>query len=337
MRTAILLVGFSTVALAAAPQAPPGGQIQVQVNVVNVPVTVTDAEERFVMDLDKADFRVWEDGKPVEVRYFTRDPKQPLVVGFILDASNTARLYVKTYQEAITDLAWTLLPSGEGNRGFLAAYHTQVDFLVKPTSDTEQIVEKIRKLKPGGGAALLDAVHQACTKYFTVKGAPNEPKRVLVVVGDGHDNASTVSLDQALEAAQRAQVVIYAVSTVAYGFTNEGEANLVRLAEETGGRIERPLQKVHTKVSGYLSTPSDEGNYAYKVGTGQYAAELSGKIYKAITDISGDVTHQYVLGYTSPTPFTDRKFRSIKVELKDPGLKIRARKGYYPVPAERAP
>ena len=111
MRTAILLVGLSAVALAATPQAPPGGQIQVQVNVVNVPVAVTDAEERFVMDLDKADFRVWEDGKPVEVRYFTRDPKQPLVVGFILDASNTARLYVKTYQEAITDLAWTLLPS----------------------------------------------------------------------------------------------------------------------------------------------------------------------------------------------------------------------------------
>ncbi len=299
---------------------------------VNVPVTVTDSENRFITDLEKKDFSVWEDGQPVEVRYFTRDPKQPVVVGFILDASNAARLYFKTYQEAITDLAWALMPGDSANKGFLASYHTQADFLVKPTSDAELIVEKIRKLKPGGGSAMLDAVYTACTRYFTVKGQPNEPKRVLVVIGDGHDNASKVSLEQALEAAQRSQVVIYAVSTVAYGFTNEGESNLVRLAEETGGRVERPLQKIHTNVSGYLSTPSDEGNYAYKVGTGQYAAELSGKIYKAITDVTGDITHQYVLGYNPPTPFTDNKFRSIKVEisLKDANVKMRARKGYYP-------
>jgi VWFA-related protein len=313
----------------------PDSQIQVQVNVVNVPVTVTDAEGKFVWDLERTDFRVWEDGKPVEVRYFTRDPKQPVHVGFILDASNSARLYFKTYQEAIQDLAWALIPPGEQSKGFLVAYHTEPDYLVKPTNDTELIVEKIRKLKPGGGAALFDAVYYVCTKYFTVRNQPREPKRVLVIVGDGHDNASKVSIEQTLEAAQRAQVVIYAVSNVAYGFTNEGEANLVRLCEETGGRVERPLQKIHTKVSGYLSTPSDEGNYAYKVGTGQYASELAGKLYKAITDVSGDVTHQYVLGYTPPTPFTDAKFRSIKVEVavKNADLKIRARRGYYPYPA----
>ncbi len=314
---------------------PPDSQIQVQVNVVNVPVTVTDANGKFVWDLEKEEFRVWEDGKPVEVRYFARDPKQPVHVGFVLDASNTARLYFKTYQEAIQDLAWTLIPPGEQSTGFLVAYHTEPDVLVKPTNDTETIVEMIRTLKPGGGAALFDAVYEACSKYFTVKNELRKPKRVVIIVGDGHDNASKASIEQVLEAAQRAQVVIYAVSTVAYGFTNEGEANLVRLCEETGGRIERPLQKIHEKVSGYLSTPSDEGNYAYKVGTGQYASELGGKLYKAITDVSGDVTHQYLLGYVSPTPFTDTKFRSIRVELavaKNLDLRIRARKGYYPLP-----
>ena len=61
--------------------------------------------------------------------------------------------------------------------------------------------------------------------------------------------------------------------------------------------------------------PSDDGNYAYAVGTGQYAAELSGKLYKAITGLTGDITHQYMLGYTPPTPFTERKFRSIKVAV----------------------
>jgi len=317
------------------PSSPPAsqaGQIRVEVNVVNVPVTVTDAAGRFIMDLEQKDFQVWEDGAAVEVRYFARDPKQAVVVGFILDSSNAARLYFKTYQEAITDLAWALMPGDNQNRGFLVAYHTQADYLVKPTTDGELIVEKIRKLKPGGGSAMLDAVYGACTKFFSVRGQPREPKRVLILVGDGHDNNSKVSLEQAIEAAQRAQVVIYAVSTVAYGFNEPEEQNLVRLAEETGGRVERPLQKIHTKVSGYLSTPSDEGNYAYKVGTGQYAAELAGKIYKAITDVTGDIIHQYVLGYASPTPFTDAKFRSIKVEvsLKNADVKLRARKGYFP-------
>jgi VWFA-related protein len=329
----------AAVAWAQSQQQPPSdSQIQVQVNVVNVPVTVTDVDGKFVWDLERTDFRIWEDDKPVEVRYFTRDPKQPIIIGFVVDASNYARLYFKTYKEAVEDLAWTLVPPGEQSKGFLVAYHTQPDILVKPTGDTEAIVDKIRKLKPGGGAALLDAIYESCTKYFTVRGLPREPKRVLVVVGDGHDNASKVSLEQALEAAQRSQVVIYGVSTVAYGFTGSGESTLYRLAEETGGRVEKPLDKIHTKVSGYLSNPSDEGNYAYKVGTGQYASELAGKLYKAITDISGDVTHQYVLGYTPPTPFTDTKFRTIKVELavkNADALKLRARKGYYPPLVER--
>ncbi len=329
--TALRAQAQNEAAPAATPQRP-ASAIEVQVNVVNVPVTVSDAAGRFITDLKKEDFRVWEDGQPVEVRYFTADPKQPIVVGFILDASNAARLYFKTYQEALSDLAWQLLPGDNPNRGFLLSYHTEVDFLTTLTNDGETIVEKMRKLKPGGGSAMLDAVYQACSKYMRVNYRPMEPKRVLVLVGDGHDNASKISLEQALEAAQRSQVVIYAVSTVAYGFTNDEEQNLVRLAEDTGGRVERPLLKIHDKAPGYLGIPSDDGNYVYKVGTGQYASELASKLYKAILDITGDITHQYVLGYTPPKPYTDVKFREIKVEanLKNVEFKLRARKGYFP-------
>lgn len=315
---------------AAPKDTPQQGNIQVQVNVVNVPVTVTDAQDRFITDLTKDDFKVWEDGKPVELRYFSADPKAAVMVGFILDLSNTARLYFKSYQDAISDLAYVLLPGDNQNQGFLAVYATEPDFLVKPTHDGQDIADKMRKLKPGGGSAMLDCIYKAC-QYFPSALRP-EPKRVLIVVGDGHDNNSKASLDQVLEVAQRAQIVVYAVSTVGYGFNNPAEENLVRLAEETGGRIERPFQKIHDKVSGYLSTPSDEGNYAYKVGTGQYAAELAGKLYKAIVDLTGDITHQYILGYNPPSPFSDRRFRSIKVavNLKNADIKLHARKGYFP-------
>src|SRR5207253_8114545 len=71
-------------------------------------------------------------------------------------------------------------------------------------------------------------------------------------------------------------------------FTSEGDKNLVRLAEETGGRVEYPLQDVYKDVAGYLSTPSDEGNYALKVGTGGYASAISSAIFKSIANVAGD-------------------------------------------------
>ena len=135
------------------------------------------------------------------------------------------------------------------------------------------MVQKLQKLKPSGGSALYDAIYMACTSRKLIQGEPIEPRRILVIVGDGHDNASKKTLDEALEIAQRNLVTIYGVSTVAFGFANDDAKNLVRLAEETGGRVEYPLEGVYKDVAGYLSTPSDEGNYALKVGTGQYAAE----------------------------------------------------------------
>jgi hypothetical protein len=153
---------------------------------------------------------------------------------------------------------------------------------------------------------------------------------VLVIIGDGHDNASRKNLLEVLEIAQRNLVTIYGVSTVAYGFTSEGSENLDRLTLETGGRVEYPLQNLYKDVSGYLSTPSDEGNYAYKVGTGGYAAEVASGMFKAIAAVAGEVTTQYILRYTPSDTDVPRRFRNIHVEVKLPNVKVRARKGYYP-------
>jgi hypothetical protein len=158
---------------------------------------------------------------------------------------------------------------------------------------------------------------------------------VVVVIGDGHDTASKKTLEQALEVAQRQLVTIYGVSTTAFGFDNDDDKNLVRLATETGGRVEYPLQNVYADVSGYLSVPSDEGNYALKVGTGGYASALANGMFRSIANIAGEVTTQYILRYipnVDPQSKTAKNpFRNIEVRVNLPGVKVRARKGYYPL------
>lgn len=312
--------------------------IRVEVNVVNLPITVTDSEGRFIVDLNKADFNVWEDGQLVEIRYFTRsveeEKKPPLFAGFIIDLSNTARLYYKTYQDSIGDLAWMLVPEGGRNKGFLLGYHTEVDELVGFTNDPVTLTEKMENLKHGGGSAMFDAIYQACAEKLVsvpYQGA-SEPRKVVVVIGDGHDNASKRSIDEVIYAAQMHQVTIYAVSTVGWGYHLEEEANLFKLARETGGRVVRPMQKVHKDVAGYLSKPQDAGNYQYEVGTGGYAAAQLAALYEAILDVAGNVQSQYILGYVSNRPFTDQEFRRIDVELGLAGANVDVyhRRGYFP-------
>ncbi len=313
------------------------GTIRVEVNVVNLPITVTDREGRFIVDLNKSDFTVWEDGQQVEIRYFTRsveeEKKPPLHAGFIIDLSNTARLYYKTYQTSIGDLAWMLVPEGGRNKGFLFGYHTEVDELVDFTDDPVTLTEKMESLKHGGGSAMFDAVYKACTEKLVsepYQGA-SEPRKILVVIGDGHDNASKRSIDEVIHAAQLHQVTIYAVSTVGWGYHNEEESNLFRLARETGGRVVRPMQKVHKDVAGYLSKPQDAGNYQYEVGTGGYAAAQLQALYEAIIDVAGNVQSQYILGYIPTRPFGDRQFRLIEVEVALAGadVEIYHRRGYF--------
>jgi VWFA-related protein len=331
----LALLAVSAAVFAQAPSKPAASPeqqpIRVQVNEVIVPVTVTDDKGRFVSNLSKSDFKIYDGGKEQQIRFFTREHNQPVVVGFLIDMSNTNRLHWKTYQEAATELVLNLLPNDPKYSGYLIAYGSEAELLANTTTDSEKIVEKIRKMKPGGGAALYDALYMACTSRNLVKGEPIEPRRVIVVIGDGHDSASKKSLDEVLEIAQRNLVTIYGVSTVAYGFTSEGEKNLTRLADETGGRVEYPLQGVYKDVAGYLETPSDEGNYALKVGTGGYASAIATGMFRSIAAVAGEITTQYILRYVPNEKVDSTKlFRNLTVRVELPNMKVRARKGYYP-------
>lgn len=324
-----MLLGLSLFA-----QTPANPNIKVDVNEVIVPVTVTDDKGRFVRDLDQKDFTILDEGKEQTIKYFTRERNQPVVIGFLIDLSSASAIHWKSYQDGTIELIYNLLPGDKKFSGYLLSYSTQAEIVVNTTNDSEKLTEKVRKMRPSGGSALYDAVWMACTRHDLVKGEPIEPRRILVIIGDGHDNASTHTLDQALEIAQRNLVTIYGVSTSAFGEVQPEEENLVKLAEQTGGRVVSPLQKVYSDVAGYLSTPKDAGNYVFDAETGGYASELSKGLYTAIASIAGEVTTQYILRYV---PVTDgaptdakRVARRIKVNVDLPDVKVRARREYYP-------
>jgi Ca-activated chloride channel family protein len=329
----------SDAAASPAAGAPPSGSIpqpiKVQVNEVIVPVTVTDEKGKFVSNLDQKDFQILDQGQPQTIQYFTRERNQPVVVGFLIDLSNSSRTQWKNFEQASEDMVLQMLPDNPKFSGYLIGYSNESELMVNTTTSPEKILEKLRKVKPGGGAAFYDAIYQACTSRDLVQGEPVEPRRIIIVVGDGNDNSSKKTLEEVIELAQRNLVTVYGISTVSYGFTSPGDDNLVRLAEETGGRVEYPLQDVYKDVSGYQSVPSDEGNFALKVGTGGYASAISNSIFRAIANVSGDITTQYILRYTpnvtdASSKDAKRVFRTINVKVALGNVKVRARKGYYP-------
>lgn len=298
---------------------------------VIVPVTVTDEKDRFVSNLAVTDFKIYDEGKEQQIVYFSRERSQPVVVGFLLDLSNATRLHWAKFQEAAMELVFNLMPGDKRFSGYLIGYANEAELAINTTQDSESIAERIRKMKPGGGAALFDAIYMACTRRSLIEGEPIQPRRILIIIGDGHDTASSKSLAEVLELAQRNLVTIYGMSTVAFGQHAEGEDNLKRLCEETGGRVEYPLQQLYTDVSGYLSTPSDEGNYAYKVGTGQYASAIAKGIFESVAALAGEVTTQYILRFKPDVSDPTRTLRNIRVAVNlPPSVKIRHRQYYYP-------
>jgi Ca-activated chloride channel homolog len=310
--------------------------IVVRVNEVIVPVTVTDEKGRFVSDLDQKDFTIFDQGKEQKIEFFTRERNQPVVVGFLLDLSNNSRTQWKNWEQAAEEMVVEMLPDKPEAKsrfsGYLIGYGNQAELMVDTSSAPQPIVDKIRKLKPGGASALYDAIYEACTNRKLIQGEPVEPRRVIIIVGDGNDNTSKHTLEEVLELAQRNLVTIYGISTMSSGFAREGDENLVRLATETGGKVEYPLQNPYKDVAGFLSQPRDEGNYAIQPGTGGYAAAIATSIFGSVTNVVGEVTTQYILRYVpdSAAQESNQAFRQLTVRVALPFVKVRARSGYYP-------
>src|SRR5882762_7129609 len=212
------------------------------VNEVNVVFTVTDKHGRYVKDLKKEDFKVVDDAKPAEeIKDFRNQTDLPLQVGLLVDASNSVRDRFKFEQEsAIEFLNQTIRPRYDD--AFVVGFDVTPEVTQDFTDNTESLSRGVRALRPGGGTAMFDALYFACRDKLLKAPRTGPLRRAIVLLSDGDDNQSHVTREEAIEMAQRAEVIVYTISTNVTGTKGKGDKVLERIADATGGRAFFPFQ-----------------------------------------------------------------------------------------------
>src|SRR5271166_5032982 len=271
--------------------------IRKRVNEVNVVFTVTDKRGHYVKDLTQSDFRVYDDNKPAEsVRSFSRETNLPLRVGLLIDASNSVRDRFKFEQESAIEFLSQIIRQ-KFDKAFVIGFDTTPEVTQDFTDDTEALSHGVRMLRPGGGTAMYDAIYYACRDKLMQDKSSGATRRAIILLSDGDDNQSRVSRDEAVEMAQRAEVIIYAISTNVSGTKLRGDKVLEHFADETGGKAFFPFK---------IQDVSD-----------------------AFVQIQDELRSQYDVSYKPADFAPNGKYRKIEVLADNKKYKVRARKGYY--------
>ena len=292
--------------------APQGTQnpIRVRVNLVNVLFSVTDKKGRNQRDLGKDDFKVFEDGQPHPVGFFSKETDLPLRIGMLIDTSNSVSERLHFEEEAAVDfLSETIRPGKD--QAFVVGFDVEPQLVQDYTDEVEKLSNAIRSLAAGGTTSLYDALYYACQQKMLKLGESTADapylRRVLIVVSDGRDTNSGHSRDEALEMAERAEAIIYAISTNNSGTNtsggnkpngyDKGDKILKYLADQTGGKVFYPFE----------------------------ASDLASNF----REIAADLRSQYSLAYTPTNNKRDGTFRKITIEPVQKGLRVRAKAGYF--------
>jgi VWFA-related protein len=302
---------------------------------VDVPVTAINKRGQQVIDLNKDDFQILEDGVPQTILEFERETRIPLQIGLILDTSNSARRQLPYEKDAASEFAYETLRAGSTkNRVFLQTYDATSSIIQDYTSDPDILNEKIQNLKSGGGKALFDAIYTACRDKMRKSGPAFESRRVLVLLSDGLDIQSQHTMDQAISMARMTEVMIYTIGTAAYGFTNPGDKILEELSEATGGASYYPLREAPGTdlETGYLShgqIGDTSQNKGLGAETGRFSAERLVKIADSLQAIGRELDEQYTLVYKPTRDRLDGTYRAIKVATTRRGVTLRWKPGYF--------
>jgi len=272
-------------------------RILVDVTRVNMLFTVTDKKGRFITDLTKDDFEVIEGKRPQVIQEFTAETDLPLRIGILVDTSSSIRDRFKFEQEAAIQFLNSVVTRGV-DKAMVVSFDTSAALVADLVDDPAQLDHAIRSLRPGGGTALYDAIYFACRDKLQQDQPRHKFRRALVIVSDGEDNQSRYTRDQALELAQKADVVVYAISTNISRTDTDGDKVLRYLTEETGGRAFFPF-----KVE---------------------------DLEQSFENIANELRHQYNIFYRPEPLKTDGLYHTVDLKVKGrKELVVRARKGYY--------
>jgi Ca-activated chloride channel homolog len=271
--------------------------IQKRVNEVNVLFIAMDKHGKFVRDLNKGDFNILDDHKPPQaIVNFSQQTDLPLLMGLLVDTSGSVHGRFQFEQDAAVGFLQHTIRAHYDHAfvmGFNAHNHVVQDF----TDNVSLLATGVQRLQDGGGTALYDAIYSACKERLLKDDSDRPVRRALVILSDGEDNQSEHSRAQAIEMAQRAQVIIYTISTDDSGLILRGDKILQQLSDATGGRAFFPFKMKDIKSS-----------------------------FSAIED---ELRSQYVVSYHPADFDADGRYRSIEITALKKDLQVRARKGYF--------
>ncbi len=277
--------------------------LKLKADLVTVITSVTDASGNQINDLAQRDFDVFEDNVPQDIAGFYREDQIPLRLIFLFDISGSIRHRFEFEKRAAAQFFKYLLRPND--KAALMSISSEARIELALTSDVELLVNALDMLKPQGATALYDGMIMAARHL-----RPADGRHVMVVLSDGTDTVSTATLAQALAEVQKSDAIVYGVHSTGVAPSASvqdlaGEFALKAMCEETGGRAFFPPIFEDQKKE---------------------ARDLD-EIYKRL---AAEVRAQFVLTYYGKGDNRTAGFRSIRVEVKRPGLQVRARRGYYP-------
>ena len=272
--------------------------IHVGVNEVNLIFTVTDKHGHYIPNLKQSDFALLDDQKaPAKVNSFRQQINLPLRVGILIDTSTSIRSRFKFEQQSANEFLLQILKA-RGDRAFVMGFDVTPTVTQDWTNNLDALETGVNRLRPGGGTALRDAVYTACRDKLLDVARGQEPvRKAIVLLSDGDDNQSRVYLDEAIKECQRAETIIYAISTNWTPSRGKGDQVLTQMAEQTGGQVFFP--------------PSVE------------------EVSNSFQSIEEELRSQYALTYTPADFKYNGAFRPIYLYCNDRRYQARARKGYF--------
>jgi VWFA-related protein len=271
--------------------------IKVGVNEVSLIFTVTDKHGHYIPNLNQSDFALLDDQKaPQRVNSFHQQINLPLRVGIVIDASTSIRSRFQFEQQSATEFLLEVLRA-RNDRAFVMGFDVTPTVTADWTNNQDALETGINKLSPGGGTALFDAVYTACRDKLLNERGPEPFRKAIILISDGDDNQSRVYLPEAIKECERAETIIYAISTNWTPSRGAGDKILQQLAEETGGEVFFP--------------PSVE------------------EMATSFKDIEAELRSQYALIYTPADFKVDGSYRTIYLYCYDRRYTVRAKKGYF--------